>query len=236
MNMATLAVLLSIIYLAQRRYTSAARKETLFFFWTAICYVLSCLIVETGVSPPSSASYVYFVSLQVSLAAVCCFSLTFSGLSGPGWWEDGSITSMAILSLGCAIFFATNYLVAMLTFKGTLGPSLLFVLCYIINGLLLLLWVGSQLFVCFFVIELNKWAIGSLCVSSFFFGASLVLNYIVSNTICNGLQHYCDGSVFASMSSMFCYMFIYKYWEIVTFDDDEYYRYTEVVPGAIEKL
>ena len=86
--------------------------------------------------------------------------------------------------------------------------------------------------ICFVLLVVNWWAIGSLVLTALFFVASQFMLYGFSRQICEGLNHYADGSLFCTLGFMFCLMMLYKYWEIITFDDDEYYRNTQMVPGV----
>lgn len=237
LNIATLGLILVIIHLVRLRYTSVARKEMMFFFWSLFFSVLCCLIVDTGVSPPGSASYPYFVSLQLAMYATSSWALLYSGICGFGIWEDGSRKSIFSLSISSFAIFMINYVVAILTFRGAgsfIGPSkttILFVFTFILNPLLILFWFCSQMVICLVMLVVNRWAIGSLLLTAMFFIASQFMLYGVSEQICEGLNHYADGLLFCTLGFLFCLMMLYKYWEIITFDDDEYYRNTQVVPG-----
>lgn len=238
LNIATLGLIMVIIHLVRLRYTSVARKEMMFFFWSLFLSVLCCLIVDTGVSPPGSASYPYFVSLQLAMYATSSWSLLYSGVCGFGIWEDSSRRSILSLSVSSVAIFIINYVVAFLTFRGAgtfIGPSkttILFVFTFILNPLLIVLWFCSQMIICFVLLVVNWWAIGSLVLTALFFVASQFMLYGFSRQICEGLNHYADGSLFCTLGFMFCLMMLYKYWEIITFDDDEYYRNTQMVPGV----
>ncbi len=238
LNIATLGLIMVIIHLVRLRYTSVARKEMMFFFWSLFLSMLCCLIVDTGVSPPGSASYPYFVSLQLAMYATSSWSLLYSGVCGFGIWEDSSRRSILSLSVSSVAIFIINYVVAFLTFRGAgtfIGPSkttILFVFTFIFNPLLIVLWFCSQMIICFVLLVVNWWAIGSLVLTALFFVASQFMLYGFSRQICEGLNHYADGSLFCTLGFMFCLMMLYKYWEIITFDDDEYYRNTQMVPGV----
>lgn len=238
LNIATLGLIMVIIHLVRLRYTSVARKEMMFFFWSLFLSMLCCLIVDTGVSPPGSASYPYFVSLQLAMYATSSWSLLYSGVCGFGIWEDSSRRSILSLSVSSVAIFIINYVVAFLTFRGAgtfIGPSkttILFVFTFILNPLLIVLWFCSQMIICFVLLVVNWWAIGSLVLTALFFVASQFMLYGFSRQICEGLNHYADGSLFCTLGFMFCLMMLYKYWEIITFDDDEYYRNTQMVPGV----
>lgn len=240
-NIGNLIILLMIIYLVRLRYTSVARKEMIFFFWSLIAHTIATLIVDTGVSPPGSRTYAYFVSFEIGNTAVCCWSLLFAGLSGFNFWDDGSFQTMLSLYISSFMVFVVNYLIAIFTFKGwtdSLNPSTttaLYVFYFVLNPIMLGVWLISQIVICCFTLVFNWWAFGALGLTCFFFAASEVLLYGFSEKICYSMTHYVDGTLFSTLSIMFCYMMVYKFWDIITFDDDEYYRFTEVVPGVGSK-
>lgn len=240
-NIGNLIILLMILYLVRIRYTSVARNEMIFFFWALIVHTVVCLIIDTGVSPPGSTTYAYFVSFEIANMAVVSWSLLFAGLSSFNLWDDGSFKTMLSLYISSFFVFVVNYMVAIFTFKGW-GPTLnssqttaLYVFYFVLNAVMLGTWLISQIIICCFTLVFNWWALGALFLSCLFFAASQVLLYGFSNQICQSLNHYVDGSIFSSLSLTFCYMMVYKYWDIITFDDDEYYRFTEFVPAIANK-
>lgn len=240
-NIGNLIILLMIIYLVRLRYTSVARKEMIFFFWTLVSHTVSSLVIDTGVSPPGSRTYAYFVSFEIANMAVVCWSLLFAGLSSFNFWDDGSFKTMVSLYVSSAFVFIVNYMVAIFTFKGwsaglnDTNTTTLYVFYFVLNPIMLGAWLISQIIICCFALVFNWWALGALFLTCFFFAASQVLLYAFSEVICLRLKHYVDGTIFSSLSMMFCYMMIYKYWDIITFDDDEYYRFTEMVPAVANK-
>lgn len=240
-NIGNLLVLLRIIYLVRQRYTAVARREMIFFFWSLVAHTIISLVIDTGVSPPGSRTYAYFVSFEIANMAVVCWSLLFAGLSSMNFWDDGSFKAMFFLYFTSFLVFTINYLIAILTFEGWvshLDPSnttALFVFYFILNPIMLGIWFLTQIFICCFTLVFNWWALGALSLACFFFAAGQVSLLVFSNAICTKMNHYVDGTIFNSLSMMFCYMMIYEYWDIVTFDDDEYYRYTEFVPAIANK-
>lgn len=240
-NIGNLIILMMIVYLVRLRYTSVARNEMIFFFWSLIVHIVATLIIDTGVSPPGSRTYAYFVSFEIANMAVVSWSLLFAGLSSFNFWDDGSFKTMFSLYVSSFFVFVVNYMVAIFTFKGW-SPSLnssqttaLFVFYFVLNAIMLGTWLISQIIICCFTLVFNWWALGALFLSCLFFAVSQVLLYGFSNQICQSLNHYVDGSIFSSLSLTFCYMMVYKYWDIITFDDDEYYRFTEFVPAVANK-
>lgn len=240
-NVINLIILLLIIYLVRLRYTSVARKEMLFFFWNLIVQTIICMVIDTGVSPPGSTTYAYFVSFQIANMAVVCYSLLFAGLSSFNFWDDGSVVTMTSLYISSGFVFIVNYFVAIFTFKGWGGgldnkhTVALFVFYFVLNAIMLGAWLISQVIICCFTLVFNWWALGALSMTCFFFASSQILLYAFSETICKSLKHFVDGSIFSTLAMMFCYMMIFKFWDIITFDDDEYYRFTEFVPAVSNK-
>lgn len=240
-NIGNLIMLLMIIYLVRLRYTAVARKEMIFFFWSLVAHTIISLIIDTGVSPPGSRTYGYFVSFEIANMAVVCWSLLFSGLSSFNFWDDGSFKTMFSLYFSSFCVFLVNYLIAIFTFKGwgsALNPSnttALYVFYFVLNPMMLGSWLISQIIICCFTLVFNWWAFGALSLACFFFAAAQALLLGFSHAICHNTNHYVDGTLFSSLSMMFCYMMIYQYWDIVTFDDDEYYRFTEFVPAIANK-
>ncbi|KAG7910986.1 hypothetical protein KL906_001366 [Ogataea polymorpha] len=237
-HIATLIVTLMIIYNVRLRYTAVGRKEMLVFYWSFTLFTVSSLIVDTGVSPTGSSTYGYFVSFQLAMCSVCCWTLFFAGLSGLNFWDDGSYHTMVALYVTSGAVFALNFLVALITFNNwtsIINPSKtvpLFVLYFVVNGFLLLVYLLCQLFICFVTLVLNWWALGALSFAVFFFVTAQCLLYMFSFQICSSLSHYVDGLIFSTLSNLFAIMMVYKYWDIITFDDDEYIRYTEIVQGV----
>lgn len=237
-NIGNLIILLMIIYLVRLRYTAVARKEMIFFFWSLVAHTIISLIIDTGVSPPGSRTYAYFVSFEIANMAVVCWSLLFAGMSSFNFWDDGSFKTMFSLYFSSFCVFVVNYMVAIFTFKGwssglnSSQTEALYVFYFVLNPLMLGIWLVSQVIICCFTLVFNWWALGALSLACFFFAASQVLLLGFSHQICTKLNHYVDGTLFSSLSMMFCYMMIYEYWDIVTFDDDEYYRFTEFVPAV----
>ena len=62
-----------IIFNVRAKYTAIGRKEMLFFLYLAIGLIVSSLIVDCGVSPPSSTSYAYFVAVQIGFLVLFAF-------------------------------------------------------------------------------------------------------------------------------------------------------------------
>lgn len=227
MHFGSLIIMLIIIFNVRGKYTAIGRKEMLHFFYSYIGLIVSSLVVDCGVSPPSSESYGYFVAVQLGLAGVACISLLYNGLLCFQFWEDGSTKSMWILrglSLG---WFAINFLISLFTFEdfpssiGNDNTLPMFIVSFFLNALILFIYVISQVILVIFALD-SKWPLGAICLGVFFFLAGQVLAYAVSNDICEGLNHYVDGVFFATICNMSAVMMIYKFWDMITLDDLEF--------------
>lgn len=223
----SLVVLLIIIFNVRGKYTAIGRTEMLFFFYCFIGLIVSTLVVDCGVSPPSSESYAYFVSVQLGLASSCCISLLYNGMLCFQFWEDGSRKSMWILRLLATGWFVVNFFISLFTFKNwtsSLDNShtlALFVVSYVLNALILFVYVVSQVVLVLFALD-SYWPLGAICLGVFFFCAGQVLTYAFSVAICKGASHYIDGLFFGTICNLFTVMMIYKFWDMITTDDLEF--------------
>ncbi|CAK9440280.1 uncharacterized protein LODBEIA_P43800 [Lodderomyces beijingensis] len=222
-----LILFLIIIFNVRAKYTAIGRTEMLNFMYLMIGLLVSSLIVDCGVAPPSSATYAYFVALQIGVASSCCICLLFNGILCFQFWEDGTRKSMWTLRFLCFGWFAVNFIVAIITFKSWntaldfRKTTLLFVLAYVINALILAVYVVSQIVLVIFALD-SYWPLGAVCLGVFFFVAGQLLTYAFSEEICRGASHYIDGIFFGSVCNIFAVMMIYKYWDMITSDDLEF--------------
>lgn len=222
-----LIVLLIIIFNVRAKFTAIGRKEMLFFFYTFIILIVSSLVVDCGVSPPSSGSYAYFVAIQIGLASSCCISLLYNGILCFQFWEDGSRKSMWWLRILSFSWFVINFIIAIVTFKDW-NTSLdyrktgaLFVISYVINAIILAVYLVSQIILVIFALD-SYWPLGAITLGLFFFVAGQLLTYAFSEQICTGASHYIDGLFFGSVCNIFTVMMIYKFWDMITVDDLEF--------------
>lgn len=227
MHFGSLIIMLIIIFNVRGKYTAIGRKEMLHFFYSFIGLIVSSLVVDCGVSPPSSQSYGYFVAVQLGLAGVVCISLLYNGLLCFQFWEDGSTKSMWILRIISFCWFVVNFLVSLFTFKdfpSSIGDSNtlpLFIVSYLLNALILFIYVVSQVILVFFALD-SSWPLGAICLGVFFFVAGQLLTYVFSAGICEQVGHYVDGVFFATICNMSAVMMIYKFWDMITIDDLEF--------------
>lgn len=228
-NIGALGVLLMILYNIRQKFTAIGRAEYLHFFQLALLMIIFTLIVNTGASPPGSASYPYFVAIQIGFAGACCWNLLVNAFLGFNLWEDGTKKSMFLTRGATFIGFAANFLAAILTFKtvkttGTMDKAhttALFVITYVISGIMLLVYTVCQLLISVFVVH-NLWVAGAVMLGVFFFVAGQILVYGVSDKICQGANHYIDGLFCGSLCNLFTLMMVYKIWDMTTDDDLEF--------------
>lgn len=222
-----LIITLIIIFNIRAKYTAIGRKEMLVFFYIFIGLTVSSLVVDCGVSPPSSSSYPYFVSLQLGFASSTCICILYNGLICFQFWEDGSKRSMWILRLICVAWGVLNFIVSLVTFKNwhtalnNQSPLVVFILTYVVNAVILAAYVISQIILVIFALD-SYWPLGAILLGVFFFIAGQVLAYVFSYDICKGVKHYIDGLFFASLCNIFTVMMIYKFWDMITTDDLEF--------------
>ncbi|CDK27728.1 unnamed protein product [Kuraishia capsulata CBS 1993] len=226
-NIAALVIMLIILFQVKSKYTAIGRSEMVFFFSVFIGLIVSTLIVDCGVSPPGSGSYGYFVAIQLGMVTASCWSLAYSGMTGYQLWEDGTRFSMKVLRISSLGAFVMSFLVAIFTFENwssgvdtehTMG---LFVVCYIVNGILVVTYLVSQAVLSVFYLN-NWWAFGALCLGGFFFVCSQLLVYAFSTKICENVNHYIDGLLFGSLCNLSTVMMVYKYWDMITTEDLEF--------------
>ncbi|KAI3403642.1 CHS7 [Candida oxycetoniae] len=221
-----LITFLIIIFNVRAKYTAIGRTEMLNFMYLLIALIVSSLIVDCGVAPPSSSTYAYFVALQIGIASSCCICLLYNGLLFFQFWEDGTRKSMWLLRIACFSWGVANFIIPLITFKSWntaldfRKTTLMFVFTYLINAIILATYVVLQVILVF--ILRSKWAFGSILLGVFFFVAGQILTYVFSEGICKGAAHYVDGLFFGSVCNVFTVMMIYKFWDQLTTDDLEF--------------
>lgn len=223
----SLIVILMIIYNVRAKYTAIGRTEMLYFLYILIGLIVSSLIVDCGVSPPSSESFAYFVSAQIGFASAVCICLLYNGIVCFQFWEDGTRKSMWFVRVVTVIWFIINFVISLITFKhwntalNNRNTTALFVVTYIINAIILAAYVVSQVILVIFALD-SYWPLGAILLGVFFFVAGQVITYLFSLQVCRGASHYIDGLFFGSLCNIFSVMMIYKFWDMITTDDLEF--------------
>jgi len=222
-----LLVFLMIIFNIRSKYTAIGRSELLSYYYLNIVLAICSLVVDCGVSPPSTSSYPYFVAVQLGVSSAVCMCLLYNGIVCFQFWEDGLRKSLLAMWVVTALWFVVNFIVALITFKSW-GTSLnnrttttLFVVTYVLNAVILAVYVISQLILVFFALD-SYWYLGAIFMFSFFFVVGQVLLYVFNNQICEGTSHYTDGKFFATVCNLFANMMVYKFWDMITTEDLEF--------------
>lgn len=222
-----LIITLIIIFNVRAKYTAIGRAEMLQFFYIFVALIVLLLVVDCGVTPPSSSSYAYFVSLQIGVASALCACLLYNGILCFQFWEDGSKKSLWAMRGLCFGWFVVNFVVSLVTFKGWSGAldnrstGALFVVTFVLNAVILFAYVVSQIILVVFALD-SYWPLGAILLGVFFFVAGQIISYVLSDTVCKGASHYIDGLFFGSLCNVFTVMMIYKFWDMITTDDLEF--------------
>jgi len=223
-----LALIMTAIMIIHVRsqFTAVGRKEITSFFYIFMVLTVFSLILDAGVVPPGSGAYPYFVAAQNGLTSALLMCLMINGFVGFQLYEDGTTLSVWLLRLLSLTWFVVVGAISLLTFKGWagLGPTktvALFVTLYLINCILLFIYVLTQIILVVNTLQ-DLWPLGDIIFGVGFFVAGQVLLYVFSDTICNGVQHYLDGLFFATICNLLGVMMVYKYWDSVTREDLEF--------------
>lgn len=239
-HIASILVLAIMIFNVRSKYTAIGRTEMLDFFYLFLILTMLSLVIDSGVTPPGSGVYPYFVAVHAGVTSATCWNLMANGFLGFQFWEDGtrrSVLSMRIFSLAG---FALTFVISLFTFQGwgSLAPdqtTALFVVLYIINALVVVIYVISQVVLSIVVLH-DIWAVGAIALGTFFFVVGQVLLYAFSNQICVSVKHYLDGLFFATLCNLFGVMMIYKYWDMITKEDLEFSVSNKENPWEVKEL
>lgn len=227
-NIGGLGVIGIMIFNIRTKYTAIGRREILDFFGLLMILTALSLVIDSGVVPPGSGPYPYFVAVQSGFTSAVCWCLMWNGLLGFQLWEDGTPRSKWFLRITTTAAWALTFVFALLTFRGWGGSAFnpqqttaLFVVLYVLNALFLFVYVVSQIVLTLFVLR-DLWAFGAIALGTVFFVVGQVLLYAFSKDICENVKHYLDGLFFASLCNIFAGMMIYKYWDMITSEDLEF--------------
>jgi hypothetical protein len=195
-------------------FLKIGRKEITAFFYIYMLLSFASLILDSGVIPPGSGAYPYFVSVQNGLTSALCVCLLINGFVGFQLYEDGTTTSVWTMRLVSFVMFVITGLVSLATFKGWVGLGRtntigLFIVLYLVSAIALAIYVVMQIILVVNTLE-DRWPLGDIAFGVFFFVIGQVILYVFSNTICNAVQHYLDGLFFATICNLLAVMMVYK--------------------------
>lgn len=223
-----IALIMTVIMImhVRSKFTAVGRREIATFLYFYMILTIFSLILDAGVVPPASTPLPYFAAVQIGLAGATCLCLFMTGLLGFQMYEDGTAFSVWLLRISSIIWGTISFLIAILTFKGTgaLSPTNtagLFVVMYIINGILLAVYVVMQLLLVTRTLQ-DRWPLGDIFFGVLFFIIGQVILYALGKTICDTAQHYLDGLFFATITNLLAVMMVYKFWDSITTEDLEF--------------
>lgn len=241
-NIAALGVLGIIIINIRSKYTAIGRRETLDFFILFTILICLSLVVDSGVVPPGSAPYSWFVAVQSGFASACCWAVMLNGFLGFQLYEDGTKSSVWGLRISSFLAWALTFVISILTFHGyapgTFSPTdttALFVVLYVLNAIFVATYIVCQLILTIFILK-DPWALGAVFLGTMFFIIGQALLYAFSTVICEHIKHYLDGIFFASLTNLFTAMMIYKYWDMITAEDLEFSVSNKDSPWEVKEL
>lgn len=190
------------------------RKEITTFFYIYMALTMTSLILDSGVTPPQSGAFPYFVAVQNGFTSALCTCLLVNGFVGFQLYEDGTRQSVWLLRGSSIGMFIISGGVSILTFKAKagLGPTNtlgLFVVLYLLNGICLFIYLVMQIILVANTLQ-DRWPLGDISFGVFFFIMGQVILYVFSDTICNAVQHYLDGLFFATICNLLAVMMVYK--------------------------
>ena len=194
--------------------TMTGRKEITTFFYLYSLLTIASLLVDCGVVPPGGGAYPYFVAAQLGLASATCIALMINGFVGFQLYEDGTTLSVWLLRICTLAMFLISFAVALLTFKGWagLGPENtvgLFVVVDLFSALFLTVYVVMQLILVVGTLQ-DRWPLLHIFFGVFAFVLGQIVLYVLSETICDTVEHYMDGLFFATLLNLLAVMMVYK--------------------------
>lgn len=172
------------------------------------------LILDSGVVPPDTAPYPWFVAVQNGLTSALTVCLLVNGFVGFQMYEDGTFVSVWLCRSISMLMFAVTFLVSLATFKSWagLGPTKtvgLFVVLYLVSAIEIVVYVAMQAFLVLNTLE-DRWPLGDLAFGLFFFIAGQIVLYVFSVDICTSIAHYLDGLFVATVCNLLAVMMVYK--------------------------
>ena len=137
-----------------------------------------------------------------------------NGFVGFQLYEDGTTLSVWLLRVCSLVMFLISFTVSVLTFKGYagLGPENtvgLFVVVYLFSALFLAVYVVMQLILVAGTLQ-DRWPLLHIFFGVLAFVLGQVVLYLLSEPICNQVEHYMDGLFFATLLNLLAVMMVYK--------------------------
>ncbi|KAL1922812.1 uncharacterized protein VTP21DRAFT_9188 [Calcarisporiella thermophila] len=215
-----------MIYHIKSKYTAVGRKEIVMFFYLYMLTTFLEMLLVSGIIPTASVVYPYFAAAHVGLITATLWCLMLNGFVGFQFAEDGTPWSLWSIRLSSFFFFAVSMFIAVATFRpippfNPTFPTALWIVYFIFNGLLLLIYVVSQIVLVLNTLE-DRWPLGDISFGVLFFTIGQVVLFVFSQMICDTAKHYIDGLFFGTICNLLAVMMVYKYWDSITKEDLEF--------------
>jgi hypothetical protein len=196
------------------------------FFYLFILVTIFDFLLEGNFIQMSSDAYPWFAAIHVGLITATCWCLFLNGLIGFQFAEDGTRFTLWGIRITSAIIATAVTIIGLVTFLSKVGnsarnPIALFIVYYLLNGVLLLVYVVLQVILVLNTLD-DRWPLGDIAFGVLFFAVGQVMMLVLSQPICNGTNHYVDGLFFGHICTLLAVMMIYKYWDSITKEDLEF--------------
>ena len=180
----------------------------------------------SGIIPAANVAFPYLAALHAGLSLATMWALFLNGFVPLQIIEDGTSLSLWTLRISSLVVVLITAFVGIGTNLGLAGmsrsnPILLWILYYIVGGVLFAFYVISQIIVVFTRID-DNWPLVDLGFGVVFFILAQVFNLGLSFTICDMAKHYIDGTFCSSICTLLAVMMVYKYWDSITKEDLEF--------------
>jgi len=215
-----------MIYHIKSKYTAVGRKEIVHFFY---CYMLTIFIeflLVSGIVGAANGAYPIMTAIHIGLINTTFWMLLVNGFVAFQWIEDGTPLSLWSLRISSLVVLALSIIIAFGTFQNWSfldknDPTVLFIVFFVFNGIILAIYVVSQVLLVFRTLD-NRWPLGDLFFGVLFFVCGQIFVGVFSTSLCNAAKHYIDGMFFGVTFTLLSVMMVYKYWDSITKEDLEF--------------
>ncbi|GAA6003955.1 hypothetical protein JCM10207_006483 [Rhodosporidiobolus poonsookiae] len=222
---ALLMVIIMILHI-RSKYTAVGRKEILCFFYAYFLEEIIAIFLDSSIIPTNSSVYPWFAAIHTGLTCATFWCLLVNGFVGFQVVEDGTPLSLWVLQGTSAVVGLIVGLIAIGTFKDSAGlssskPTGLWILQFIFNLACVVIYLVTQLILVIRTLD-DRWPIGDIIFGTAFWVIGQVLLFAFSNTICDAVSHYLDGTFFHALCNLLAVMMVYKFWDSITKEDLEF--------------
>ncbi|KAK4691021.1 hypothetical protein P7C71_g5895, partial [Lecanoromycetidae sp. Uapishka_2] len=112
MHILALGMAAIMVLHVRSKFTAVGRKEITTFFYIYMALTMTSLVLDSGVIPPQSGAFPYFVAVQNGFTSALCTCLLVNGFVGFQLYEDGTTQSVWLLrgsSIGIGMASAAHY-------------------------------------------------------------------------------------------------------------------------------